>query len=437
MFTRYHPLAYGSLGNSRMSISCLSTSDSARLSVSSPKHSSKKTPQTSTIPPSSYNNAEAPLLSQDIPLVLISDQDTMYQRICIEHARRYGNHVMVIDPRTMHTLSQQKEEYQKKYHVFTTHYKHMSRKPREFELFCFKRWFILAGYMRRHKIAKLYHIDSDVLLSTSTTEMEATYNFEQKEAALCIPLQQYNENRWLASAHVCMWTYPILAEFCNFMIDVYMHNVDILKENIAYHHRYAIRHNGISDMSLLYLFYHRHGKRINNLLLPQDKRCCDYGIVSRDNFEQNEYKVGYTYYKYLEQAYIQTLPAKFQSHQTWIRSKKLYITNGVAHGINIKARARIRFDALHFAEREKKLMQYTAHTMRISQENRLQQYPFFSIRSLLHDGIIFAWIWRYIALVGSWIRDTFIYVGVRMLRMFPFLRTVKKLLIKNTNNTHQ
>ena len=51
-------------------------------------------------------------------------------------------------------------------------YSHQSINTHEFELFCFQRWFVLKEFMARYSIASCLALDSDVLLYSSTNEME-------------------------------------------------------------------------------------------------------------------------------------------------------------------------------------------------------------------------------------------------------------------------
>ena len=59
---------------------------------------------------------------------------------------------------------------------FAKHYVHLSTNKKEFELFCFQRWFILKEFVQKNNISQYIYLDSDVMVFVDLLEELAKFN---------------------------------------------------------------------------------------------------------------------------------------------------------------------------------------------------------------------------------------------------------------------
>ena len=96
----------------------------------------------------------------------------------------------------------------------------MSTNSEEFELLCFKRYFLMLAIARMKNTADFWMIDSDVLLLEDLAPV--TRIFRERGYAASLTFQDTkSEFSWSASAHISFWTLEALADFVEFLGSLY------------------------------------------------------------------------------------------------------------------------------------------------------------------------------------------------------------------------
>jgi hypothetical protein len=172
---------------------------------------------------------------------------------------------------------------------FLNCYEHMSNNPHGFEEFCFLRWFYLLEYMRRESIDNVFHVDSDVLLYSSTNEIQRVHN-DLAGCALIIPDQDHESYTWCVSGHISYWNISYLERFCDFVIKTYEdpRYLAMYKEKWAWHSNTGTP-GGICDMTTLYLFWRENRSSITNFAADKRGTVFDSNVSSSMNKYVNEY----------------------------------------------------------------------------------------------------------------------------------------------------
>lgn len=212
---------------------------------------------------------------------------------------------------------------------FDEAYVHMSTNPKEFERFCFHRWFILADWMRKTGIEKAFYCDSDVMLYCDVTEWAESVG--NPELSYQTP-QHQPDYRWAASAHVSLWSVGAVSEFCKFILDTYRQEParGILEEKWRYHRQNDLS-GGVCDMTLLYLFSKLHpigADYVNNAKVINGATF-DHNINVAENYEPHEYDMRDGMKRIQRDA--GGIPCGYRPYeQDWIRFNALHFQGGPA-----------------------------------------------------------------------------------------------------------
>jgi hypothetical protein len=174
---------------------------------------------------------------------------------------------------------------------FTEIYIHMSTNSSGFELFCWLRWFYLLEYMRCNSIESVMHLDSDVLLFSSLSEIKSAYTAVINDCGYIIPEQSFDSLEWSASGHISYWTIDRLTEFCEFAIESFSKNkyLRLYRDKWNWHQQHNL-HGGICDMTTFYLFWLEHSSSIFNLSSQHDRNVFDNNINLAANYRSNEFE---------------------------------------------------------------------------------------------------------------------------------------------------
>lgn len=208
---------------------------------------------------------------------------------------------------------------------FEKNFVYMSSNPRDFELFCWLRWFYLREYMHKNHLQSVLYLDSDVLIYSSIEDIMATFLPEKSYCALSISQQRYDSLRWSASGHVSYWTPASINDFCEFSLSSFTDDnmLDLYKDKWRMHLTES-KPGGICDMTTLYLFWHKYKERIHNLLTVNNGTVFDDNINESANYRDDEF-------------------------ETVAGRKKLVFHRGYPHfTLNDGVRGPIRAHALHF-----------------------------------------------------------------------------------------
>lgn len=136
---------------------------------------------------------------------------------------------------------------------FMAAYRHMSFNGIDFELFCFKRWFIARDFMKSNNLKKAFVLDTDVLFYPDSTNCERF--FATTDVSYFISKDD-SKFQWSAGPGTSYWTYDAIDSFCEFLISNYINPalLERLKEKWEFH-KQNNEPGGICDMTLFYLFY--------------------------------------------------------------------------------------------------------------------------------------------------------------------------------------
>jgi hypothetical protein len=179
-----------------------------------------------------------------------------------------------------------------KYEYFLRLYKHYSTNSLEFELHCFKRFFLLSSIAEKLNLENFWLIDSDVLLLKNLNEISNYILSSGYVASLSWQNQSFSSMKWSASPHVSFWTLDGLRDFLDFLVDLYLpKNIKILEGKHAHHQKNNIL-GGICDMTALYLWAHS-GVSVHNSAIASDSLnyFFDHNVNDGSNYKDSEYRV--------------------------------------------------------------------------------------------------------------------------------------------------
>ena len=175
---------------------------------------------------------------------------------------------------------------------FRANYQHLSTNPREFELFCWLRWFYLFNYLQQNNLPAVLYLDSDALLYSSLEKINQTYHHFNGYCALSIPQQSTQPFIWSASAHVSYWTRESLGDFCQFCLDSFSPGATLTRYQEKWHwHCQNQKPGGICDMTTLYFFWEAHQSEILNLAKRYQGHVFDHNINVSGNYENPQYQI--------------------------------------------------------------------------------------------------------------------------------------------------
>ncbi len=146
-----------------------------------------------------------------------------------------------------------------RYEEFKTKYIHMSSNDYEFELVCFKRYFCVYDYARKHNINELWMLDSDLIIYEDISELD----MNKYDVAYFKWSGTDLEYNWTISPHCSYWTLDAMDDFIEFLMEAYTHQINILREKWCFHKKNNIN-GGICDMTLLYLWDRQKRWRVFN-----------------------------------------------------------------------------------------------------------------------------------------------------------------------------
>jgi lipopolysaccharide biosynthesis glycosyltransferase len=119
-----------------------------------------------------------------------------------------------------------------------------------FERLCFIRFYKILEYVKANNIDKFLYCDSDAVF-LKVLDFEKI--LEDEKCVACRPKEQ-NKFEDVTGAHFSIWTKDGLEDFCNYIIDVYTNNIDILTPKWDWHVKTKTG-GGICDMTLMYHWY--------------------------------------------------------------------------------------------------------------------------------------------------------------------------------------
>lgn len=206
---------------------------------------------------------------------------------------------------------------------FATQYEHLNTTPYDYELFCYKRWFVLRNFMNSRGLDTVFYIDSDVLLF-----INADKEWEK--------FKQYDFTLLHRTAAISSFiTRRGINSFCDMLIAIYGNKGGYPFKKIKSH--FLIRREcglggGVCDMTLLEWF-HYHSEfgggpgRVGEMMQIIDGSTYDHNINAQD-----------------------------QDFDFIDGRKRITVFEGCPYVYNNKLKQNIKFNSLHFQGGAKSLI---------------------------------------------------------------------------------
>ncbi len=234
-------------------------------------------------------------VSSPVPIVFVHEQYSFYLEFSLRQAQltnpesplhligdARNNRFPFVQHRPISSL------IEKDYRHFGEIYTHSSPNQIHYELFCFRRWFLLRELMHRHQYSLAFMADSDVMIYDQLAR-SAGRMIRQK----C--LAAYNSGAdcdWVnsASGHSSFWTREGIDQFCQFLLRIYGHpDFRPLLDTIRSQKHLITSKVGISDMTALYLFMKQQSGKILNLSKLKRSQAFDHNVGTATNYNLHEY----------------------------------------------------------------------------------------------------------------------------------------------------
>ncbi len=156
--------------------------------------------------------------------------------------------------------------------AFEKIYRHLSFNSRDFELFCFQRWFVLADYIRQHRPDRIVHLDSDVLVYQ---DLDADF---PRFAACDLALVGFQ-----GPFSLFLPRPALVGEFCAHITHLFTHEHEALARKYETW-RAANPYTAVSDMHALHDFVARRQLRTADLAVPHDHAAYDNVVHEADGY---------------------------------------------------------------------------------------------------------------------------------------------------------
>ncbi len=209
--------------------------------------------------------------------------------------------------------------YSERANRFARFFTNYSTNGRDFELFCFQRWFILNEFLAEQGIEKCLYLDSDVMLfADAAAEQKKFAEFDFALATNIMACVLFLNNS------------RILGEFCGFLEDIYTKKDRYHYDKMVAH--YAVRQRnglkgGACDMTAFELFNLDYLAFVGNVVQIID-----------------------------DSIYDPAMTTAFPGFETEQQVKRIFWRENHPYGRHLKSNRYIRFNSMHFQGRSKSLM---------------------------------------------------------------------------------
>lgn len=210
-----------------------------------------------------------------IPVLFYHTGNQEYLKVALEQCRKYNQSVILLGDVSNQRIAQQAGcewycagIYDEKtlWKKFVSRYIGMSANDYNFELNCFRRFFVIKEFIKQSQIDRFVYLDSDILTYCDFSELE---QFHIADSGMSVPKEQ-SEFGWVANCGISLWNRKSLDSFLNYCIDVYENHLEILEKKWKYHEENGVP-GGICDMTLQYLWF------------KNDCSCDKVNLVDREN----------------------------------------------------------------------------------------------------------------------------------------------------------
>lgn len=223
------------------------------------------------------------------PIVFVHMGNPKYLKKVIKLSEKYNNQVYLIGDATNKKVCTNWVDVASlvinDFWVFEKNYIHMSTNRTEFELGCFKRYYLLYAFMKKRNIDSCFMLDSDVCVYKNLGEV----NWEKYDVA-CGVVDNEPPNTWCASPHSSFWKRDILNNFLYFLNNSYEKR-DFRLEQIWNYHKKNLINGGVSDMVLLRLWLNDAKPCWKNLAIVEDGEVYDDNVNCTCNYKDQNYQM--------------------------------------------------------------------------------------------------------------------------------------------------
>lgn len=223
------------------------------------------------------------------PIVFIHTGNPRYLKKVIKLAEKYNSEIYLIGDETNKKSCRNwinaAELEINNYFCFEKLYHHMSTNTIDFELGCFKRYYLLYAFMDKLNIETCFMLDSDVCVYKNLNEIDL-----KNYSVACGVVDNAIPNTWCASPHSSFWKKSALGQFLYFLNCAYAQN-DTRLEQIWNYHRKKQINGGVSDMVLLRLWINDTKPNWKNLAIIEDREIYDDNINCACNYIGQNYQM--------------------------------------------------------------------------------------------------------------------------------------------------
>lgn len=212
---------------------------------------------------------------KDIPIIFFHKGNQKYLNVALKQCRKYNKTVILVgDESNRETALKYQCDWMEaliydngeKWSRFEKNYVSMSTNDYNFELNCFRRFFIIEDMLQEKNIDQFVYLDSDILSYVNYGSLDEMW---EADCGMSVPKEQ-SKYGWVANCGISFWNRKSLTSFLDYCIDIYEHHIDVLEEKWDYHRKNQVD-GGICDMTLQYLWY------------KNDQTCKKMNLVDRDN----------------------------------------------------------------------------------------------------------------------------------------------------------
>jgi hypothetical protein len=284
----------------------------------------------------------------NLPIVIVHQGLAEYLKLCLLKARQYNPSTPIVligndENRCLTELIPGLTHVTPDFDdddilLFQKNYKHRSVQTdasKKFEMICFLRWFFVRDFMKRNRIERCLHIDSDVLLFCDVWQVGEAFS---KYGMTLAPWGDKDDNNLIG--HTCFINdRQLLDRFCD-MLQEYFSNPEksrFLDDMYADFINNKVCRFAITDMTMLKIFHDENPQLIGNVsdivnLTTFDNRItsCEGGYVANTRLIKKE-------------------------------MKKILFENKIPYCWNHALQENIRFHSVHFHGSTKYMMKYFFH----------------------------------------------------------------------------
>lgn len=225
-----------------------------------------------------------------LPVLFVHSGKQWYLKKTIQMAEAYNDTVILLGDESNRLFCKnwiaQDSLPQKRFLEFQKIYRHMSSNSYQFELSCFKRFYLIYEFLIQHDMTACVMLDSDLCSFIKYSDLE--FMKQGFDAAYSIPETQ-EPLVWTGSPHMSFWTIKGLGAFLDFIERSYEGDMPELEEKFEYH-RNNRKNGGICDMTLLYLWGKKEEVKIYNTAPKTKSGVFDHSLSVSSNYKKEEYQ---------------------------------------------------------------------------------------------------------------------------------------------------